>query len=254
MMVLIAGHRGARDLWPENSLLGFRNLLGLGVDAVEFDIHQSVDGGLVVIHDPLLDRTTHDTGPVGLRTLKQLTATRLREAGDECIPTLDDVLDIFSASSLELHIEIKTDAFGYPYPGIEGRLVDAVKRHGLAQRAVLTCFVPGAIEIVRRLCPRARVLVSLDRRSAEMMGGISPALDRLAVIPDCIVAVEKSLLSLTLPLALKVLGRERLGVWVTNESQEIAHWLTQPVRQITTDRPDLALNIQRGLASAPAPS
>ena len=254
MMVLIAGHRGARDLWPENSLLGFRNLRELGVDAVEFDIHQSVDGGLVVIHDPLLDRTAHDTGPVGLRTLKQLTATRLREAGDECIPTLDDVLDVFSASSLELHIEIKTDAFGYPYPGIEGRLVDAVKRHGLAQRAVLTCFVPGAIEIVRRLCPQARVLVSLDRRSAEMMGGISPALDRLAVIPDCIVAVEKSLLSLTLPLALKVLGRERLGAWVTNEPQEIAHWLTQPVRQITTDRPDLALNIRRGLTSAPAPA
>ena len=67
-------------------------------------------------------------------------------------------------------------------------------------------------------------------------------------------AVEKSLLSLTLPLALKVLGRERLGAWVTNEPQEIAHWLAQPVRQITTDRPDLAVNIRRGLMSAPAAS
>ena len=253
-MVFIAGHRGARDLWPENSLLGFRNLCGLGVDAVEFDIHQSVDGSLVVIHDPLLDRTTHDTGPVGVRTLKQLTAMRLREAGKECIPTLDAVLDLFSDSPLELHIEIKTDAFGNPYPGIEGRLVDAVKRRRLEQRAVLTCFVPGAVETVRRLCPEARVLVSLDRRSAEMMGGISPALDRLAAIPDCIVAVEKSLLSLTLPLALKVLRRERLGAWVTNEPQDIAHWLAQPVRQITTDRPDLAVTIRRGLTSAIASS
>jgi glycerophosphoryl diester phosphodiesterase len=253
-MVFIAGHRGARDLWPENSLLGFRNLFGLGVEAVEFDIHQSVDGSLVVIHDPLLDRTTHDSGPVGVRTLKQLSATRLREAGEECIPTLDAVLDLFSDSPLELHIEIKTDAFGNPYPGIEGRLVDAVKRRRLERRAVLTCFVPGAVEAVRRLCPQARVLVSLDRRSAEMMGGISPALDRLAAIPDCIVAIEKSLLTLTLPLALKALGRERLGAWVTNEPQDIAHWLAQPVRQITTDRPDLAVNIRRGLMSAPAPS
>lgn len=253
-MVFIAGHRGARDLWPENSLLGFRNLSGLGVEAVEFDIHQSVDGGLVVIHDPLLDRTAHDSGPVGARTLKQLAATRLREAGGECIPTLDAVLDLFGDSPLELHIEIKTDAFGNPYPGIEGRLVDAVKRRRLERRAVLTCFVPGAVETVRRLCPQARVLVSLDRRSAEMMGGISPALDRLAAIPDCIVAIEKSLLMLTLPLALKVLGRERLGAWVTNEPQEIAHWLAQPVRQITTDRPDLAVTIRRGTMSAPAPS
>jgi glycerophosphoryl diester phosphodiesterase len=253
-MVFIAGHRGARDLWPENSLLGFRNLCGLGVEAVEFDIHQSADGGLVVIHDPLLDRTTHDTGPVGVRTLKQLTATRLRDAGEECIPTLDAVLDLFSDSPLELHIEIKTDAFGNPYPGIEERLVDAVKRRGLEQRAVLTCFVPGAIEIVRRLNPQARVLVSLDRRSAEMMGGMATALDRLAAIPDCIVAIEKSLLALALPLALKVLGRGRLGAWVTNEPQEIAHWLAQPVRQITTDRPDLAVNIRREMISAAAPS
>jgi glycerophosphoryl diester phosphodiesterase len=253
-MVFIAGHRGARDLWPENSLFGFRNLRGLGVDAVEFDIHQSVDGGLVVIHDPLLDRTAHGTGPVGVRTLKQLTATRLREAGEECIPTLDAVLELFSDASLELHIEIKTDAFGNPYPGIERRLLDAVKRRGLERRAVLTCFVPGAIETVQRLCPEARVLVSLDRRSVEMMGGISPALDRVAAIPACIVAVEKSLLSLTLPLALKALGRERLGVWVPNEQKDIAHWLAQPVRQITTDRPDLAVKIRRDLMSACAPS
>ncbi|MBR1228006.1 MULTISPECIES: glycerophosphodiester phosphodiesterase family protein [unclassified Bradyrhizobium] len=253
-MVLIAGHRGARDLWPENSLLGFRNLRGLGVDAVEFDIHQSVDGSLVVIHDPLLDRTAHDTGPVGVRTLKQLTAIRLREAGEECIPTLDAVLDVYSDSPLELHIEIKTDAFGNPYPGIEGRLIEAVKRRGLERRAVLTCFVPDVITTLRRLSPQARVLASLDRRSAEMMGGISPAFDRLAAIPDCIVAVEKSLLTLTLPLALKVFGCERLGAWVTNEPQDIAHWLAQPVRQITTDRPDLAVNIRRELTSASVPS
>ena len=253
-MVFIAGHRGARDLWPENSLLGFRNLRGLGVDAVEFDIHQSVDGGLAVIHDPLLDRTAHDAGPVGVRTLKQLTAIRLREAGEECIPTLDAVLDVYSDSPLELHIEIKTDAFGNPYPGIEGRLIEAVKRRGLERRAVLTCFVPDVIATLRRLSPQARVLASLDRRSAEMMGGISPAFDRLAAIPDCIVAVEKSLLTLTLPLALKVFGRDRLGAWVTNEPHDIAHWLAQPVRQITTDRPDLAVKIRRELTSASVPS
>src|SRR5437868_6340795 len=82
-------------------LFGCRNLRGLGVVAVEFDVHQSVDGGLVVIHDPLLDRTTHDTGPVGVRTLKQLTTTQLREAGEERIPTLDTVLDLFNDSELE---------------------------------------------------------------------------------------------------------------------------------------------------------
>ncbi|MCK1427165.1 glycerophosphodiester phosphodiesterase family protein [Bradyrhizobium sp. 87] len=253
-MVFIAGHRGGRNLWPENSLTGFRNLCREGGDAVEFDVHQSADGGLVVIHDPLLDRTTFESGPVGERTLRGLTAMRLRDAGDECIPTLDEVLDVFSETTLELHIEIKTDALGNPYSGLEARLVDQIKRRGLERRAVITCFVPGVIETVRRLWSEARVLVSLDRRSAEMMGGIEPALAQLSAIPGCIVAVEKSLLGLALPLALKMLGSERLGAWVTNEPEDIAYWLAQPVRQITTDRPDLAVSIRRRLETMPARS
>ncbi len=251
-MVFIAGHRGGRDLWPENSLLGFRKLLELDVDAVEFDVHQSSDGGVVVIHDPLLDRTAHGSGPVGDRTLQQLTSTRLRDAGDECIPTLSSVLDVYASTSLELHIEIKTDALGRAYQGLEAKIVEEVRRRGLERRAVITCFVPEVVETVRRLSPDARVLISLDRRSAEMMGGIRPALERMAKIRDCIVAIEKALLPLAFPLALDILGTARLGVWVTNTPEDIDYWLAQPVRQITTDRPDLAVEIRRKRAAVPA--
>ncbi|VIO70790.1 Glycerophosphodiester phosphodiesterase [Bradyrhizobium ivorense] len=251
-MVFIAGHRGARDLWAENSLLGFRNLCGLGADAVEFDVHQSSDGGIVVIHDPLLDRTTHDAGPVGERSLNRLTSTRLRDAGDECIPTLSSVLDVFDSTALELHIEIKTDALGNAYQGLEAKLIEEIRRRDLERRAIITCFVPEVIETVRRMSPHARVLVSLDRRSAEMMGGFRPALERLAKIRDCIVAIEKSLLAPALPLALGILGTARLGAWVTNTPEDINYWLAQPVRQITTDRPDRAVDIRRKRAAVPA--
>lgn len=253
-MVFIAGHRGARDLWPENSLLGFRNLCGLDVDAVEFDVHQSSDGGIVVIHDPLLDRTTHDSGPVGERSLNDLTSTRLRDAGDECIPTLQSVLDVFASTALELHVEIKTDALGNAYQGLEAKVIEEIRRRGLERRAVITCFVPEVIETVRRLSPDARVLISLDRRSAEMMGGIAPALERLAKIRDCVVAIEKTLLTPALPLALGILGTARLAAWVTNTPEDISYWLAQPVRQITTDRPDLAVDIKRKRAATPAAS
>ncbi|MBR0916296.1 glycerophosphodiester phosphodiesterase family protein [Bradyrhizobium japonicum] len=253
-MVFIAGHRGGRDLWPENSLMGFRNLCGLGVDAVEFDVHQSSDGGVVVIHDPLLDRTAHDTGPVGDRSLKRLTSTRLRDAGDECIPTLSSVLDVFAATSLELHVEIKTDALGNAYQGLEAKIIEETRRRALERRTVITCFVPEVVETVRRLSPDARVLISLDRRSAEMMGGIRPALERLAKVRDCIVAIEKALLTPALPLALGILGTARLGAWVTNTPEDIGYWLAQPVRQITTDRPDLAVDIRRRHVVSPAAS
>ena len=53
--VAIIGHRGARNLWPENSLDGFERTRALGIEGVEFDVHIARDGELVVIHDPTLD-------------------------------------------------------------------------------------------------------------------------------------------------------------------------------------------------------
>jgi glycerophosphoryl diester phosphodiesterase len=240
-MVLIVGHRGARNLWPENSLDGFRRTRDLGVDGVEFDVHLSRDGEMVVIHDPSLERTTEGHGAVANRTLAELAATPLRDAGGAGIPSLDAVLDIFAGSAIEMHIEIKTDLFGRAYPGLERRLIDAIARRGLERQAILTCFVPEILETVRRLAPRQRVLASLDRRSAEIMGGLAPALDRFAAIEGCLLAIEKSLLIDSLDFCIERLGSDRLGAWVPNEPEDIAAWLSQPIRQITTDRPDLAL-------------
>ena len=85
------------------------------------------------------------------------------------------------------------------------------------------------------------MLASLDRRSAEMMGGLAPALDRFAAIEGCLLAVEKGLLIDSLDFCIERLGSDRLGAWVPNEPGDIAAWLARPIRQITTDRPDLAL-------------
>ena len=239
--VLIVGHRGARNLWPENSLDGFRRTRALRIDAVEFDVHLARDGELVVVHDPTLERTTEGAGAVADRTAAELAATKLRDGNGEGIPLLSSVLDIFTGSAMELQIEIKTDAAGRPYPGLERRLIALLDRRGVRDEAVLTCFVPQVLQNVRRLRPAQRVLASLDRRSAEMLGGLDLALDRLTAIEGCMVAVEKELLAQSFDLCLQRLGPDRLGVWVPNEARELAVWLSRPLRQITTDRPDIAL-------------
>jgi glycerophosphoryl diester phosphodiesterase len=240
-MVMIIGHRGARNLWPENSLAGFERTREFGVDGVEFDVHLARDGEMVVIHDPSLERTTEGTGAVADRTAAELAATRLRDGDGAGVPSLEVVLDIYADAPVELHIEIKTDTLGRPYKGLEEKLVNLIVRRGLQQQVVLTCFVPEVLEKVRRLSPHQRVLGSLDRRSAELMGGLPGALDRFGRMDGCLVAVEKGLLADSLDLCLKRLGGSRLGVWVANEADDIAFWLARPIRQITTDRPDIAL-------------
>ena len=120
-----------------------------------------------------------------------------------------------------------------------------IGRRKLEQQAIVTSFVPEILETVRRLSPQQRVLASLDRRSAELFGGLPAALDRLAVIGNCMVAVEKGLLADSLELCLRRVGGEFLGAWVPNDADDIAQWLARPIRQITTDRPDIALALRR---------
>jgi glycerophosphoryl diester phosphodiesterase len=37
---------------------------------------------------------------------------------------------------------------------------------------------------------------------------------------------------------------DRIGAWVSNDEADLAYWLNQPIRQITTDRPDIALRVR----------
>ena len=50
----LQGHRGARGLYPENTLMGFRAALEIGVTTLEMDVGITKDGVAVVHHDEAL--------------------------------------------------------------------------------------------------------------------------------------------------------------------------------------------------------
>ncbi|SDG15923.1 glycerophosphodiester phosphodiesterase family protein [Bosea robiniae] len=240
----IIGHRGARNIWAENSLSGFRNVCGLGVDAVELDVHLSSDGEIMVIHDPLLERTTDHKGPVAHLSRAALAKVTLDDTLGETIPTLPEVLDVFGPTGIELEIEMKMDAFGNPYPGLLDKVIALVEARNMTSRVVLTCFVPEVIEEIRARAPHMRRLASVDRRSCEAFGGVDRTLQRFVDL-GCIIAVEQSLLRLTVDRAVGIVGRDKLGAWVPNTVRELDFWLGQPISQITSDRPDLALMLRK---------
>ena len=55
---LIAAHRGARSLAPENTLAAARAALAAGAHMWEIDLRMSRDSELVLLHDPDLKRTS----------------------------------------------------------------------------------------------------------------------------------------------------------------------------------------------------
>lgn len=102
MNTYVAGHRGARNVVPENTIPSFLAAVEIGVNELEFDLRASSDGQVVVMHDATVDRTTNGTGLVS-----ELTFAELREldAGNGAqIPTFAEVLD---ATSCSLQVEIK---------------------------------------------------------------------------------------------------------------------------------------------------
>ncbi|MCG7308137.1 glycerophosphodiester phosphodiesterase family protein [Brachybacterium sp. ACRRE] len=79
MPPLIVGHRGAKDVLPENTLISFRRAIADGADVLECDVHLSADGRLVVMHDARIDRTVSEDSPRRSGAIAELTAADLAD-------------------------------------------------------------------------------------------------------------------------------------------------------------------------------
>lgn len=247
-MTLITGHRGARNLWPENSLAGFRNATALGVDAIEFDVHLTRSGELVVIHDATLERTAEGVGPVQDLSVEARKSVRLRGT-DEAIPTLADVLDVLAVNKgIDLHVEIKIDETGTPYPDIAARVAAELFRFGVGERSYLTSFDPSVLEECRLHAPDVSRLVSVNAAWAEKQGGLAAFIDRLDGLVE-IVAIHHELMEAEWDLIRGRLPLDRLCVWTLNDEPGIRHWLERGIGSLTSDSPDLALKLRAGIAA-----
>jgi glycerophosphoryl diester phosphodiesterase len=97
MMPWIIAHRGASFDAPENTLAAFRLGFEQGADYLEADLHLTLDGEIVLIHDEDTLRTTGRAGLVREQTLaelKQLDAGswKGKQWAGERVPTLAEAL------------------------------------------------------------------------------------------------------------------------------------------------------------------
>ena len=104
-------HRGLHDATrPENSLAAFRAAVAKGY-GIELDVHVLKDGGLAVIHDSKLARTTGAEGCIEDLQTPDLWQYHL-EGSNEHIPTLGEVLNVVDGQ-VPLMVELKAPAKGY---------------------------------------------------------------------------------------------------------------------------------------------
>jgi len=139
--VIVAGHRGMKAFYPENTLLSFQKALDQKVDMLEIDLNLTRDKQVVVIHDNTLDRTTDGSGFIHdftLAEIKKLDAGRwfAAEFAGQKIPTLQEFCDLLEPyPELLLNVEIKektTETVDLAMAILQNR--------GFIGRSVFTCF------------------------------------------------------------------------------------------------------------------
>lgn len=138
------GHRGASGYAPEHTFTAYdKSLHEMGADYLEIDLQMTKDGHLVAMHDETVDRTTNGTGRVSdytLDELKQLDAgswfntaypdQQNQDYIGQQVPTLDEIFSRYGTQT-NYYIETKSPDV---YPGMEEKLLSALKKHGLDKK------------------------------------------------------------------------------------------------------------------------
>lgn len=192
----IQGHRGARGLWPENSLAGFEAALRIGVDVLELDLALTADDIVVVSHDRLLNPAIA-RGPGGqwlpaagpaIRSLPYEALSRYdvgrlqpdsryaarfphQQAVDGSrIPKLTEVFDLVrrAKATVMLNVELKSRPHGTSeYPQVAhfaARVVETVRAANMSERVSVQSFHWSALAEVKRLAPELPLVALTAQR------------------------------------------------------------------------------------------
>ena len=185
-VIRLHGHRGARGIWPENTLSGFALAFDMGLQVVELDVLVTRDGIAVVTHNPALkadctrdasgrwlavdgpmiaemtlaELRTHDIGALrpgsdyGARYPEQAVIDGLH------VPTLAEVCALVAGPDRAdriLNIEIKSDPAQPqatpPIPELVAAVLDPIRAAGLADRVILQSFDWRVVREAARQAP-----------------------------------------------------------------------------------------------------
>ena len=157
-MRLIA-HRGASAYAPENTMAAFELALKMGAEEVEFDVHQTKDGRLVVIHDADLKRVSKSPKRVRDLTLKELQSFDVGEwfharFSGERVPALDEVLALLKGKAVP-HVELKCPV--KTNPGVAENLLETLKRRDPKGKSVVSSFDHPSLAALRKLDAKLRL-------------------------------------------------------------------------------------------------
>ena len=123
------GHKGADLIAPGNTFASFDAAMAAGVDMIEFDVLIEQDGERLILAHDWVDAATRET-----HTLEEALAYLAS--------------DSFAGVDLDVDLKLR---------GYELRVLDALREHGLVDRALISTQYEDSLALLRSAEPGARL-------------------------------------------------------------------------------------------------
>ncbi|SHN05496.1 glycerophosphodiester phosphodiesterase family protein [Roseibium suaedae] len=240
-MTRIASHRGGTLEFGDSTLQGFRATAQMALEEVEFDVHPTADGAIVVHHDATLDATTDTTGVIAQMLLADIKNAEIRYGAGSNPLTLEELCALYQDSTVGFRCEIKPGADGLAYAGFVPRVMAVLKQHGMLERTVFSSFLVASMD---------EIAAATDRPCLWL---VSPAVLR-QLGPGAVIEVAKTHgikeVGVHISTADKALKDQfeaagiAFGCWAAHTPDQIGLALDLGVKVFTTDRPTLAITIR----------
>jgi glycerophosphoryl diester phosphodiesterase len=256
---LVFAHRGGADALPEHTLGAYLRALEEGADGLECDVRLTRDGHLVCVHDRKLNRTSNGRGLVSSKTLAELDSLDFGSwhpgyPADEELPdltrllTLDRLLEAVSDYGRPVRLLIETKHPSRYGAEVERRLVETLRRHGLADgkpdnpvQVTVMSFGALALRRLRAQAPAIPTVYLLEILPPGVGRGRLPFGARIAGPGVGLVRSRPGLIP-----AIRAAGHQAY-VWTVNEPEDLDLVLEHQVDGVITDRPRFVLDRLAGL-------
>ena len=223
----IIAHRGAWKEFnlPENSIAALQKAIEIKAFGSEFDVRRTLDGKLVVNHDP-----TYFGDTIELKTYAALNAKKLSNGED--LPLLQDYFKKGTASNHHtlLICEIKAALLSNNTSQLTAtETVELAKQLGIEERIIYISFDFEVLQTIKTLRPSATVLYlennkTLEQIMAAKFNGINFNYTQFLGNPSIAANAKKLHLM--------------LGSWTVNKDEDFNHLLDQGIQYITTNFPE----------------
>ena len=218
---LVIAHRGASAVELENTLAAFGAAAGQGADGVELDVHATLDGEIVVLHDPSIMGL-----PIAQARMQDLAHLRLLNG--EPLPTLAQALA--AIGPLKAFVEVKVLD-----PRWDDRLLETLDRGPNPSGYAVHSF---AFHVVRRL---------REKRPSLPTGVLSEVPTRnpgqtLADAKSQTLWQEHTALDQSLVEAVHGLGASVI-TWTVDDPSEMEQLVSWGVDGICTNHPERARRV-----------